>query len=96
MCYCAILTPIHALKNNIKPNRAIAVAWAMAVLTALPALWLYEVDDEMEGIQVCMFGTLGQAAEVKTFRSILFVLTYLIPGRFAAWFVPVWFRLENE
>ena len=62
--------------------RAIVVAWTVAVLTALPALWLYTVDDDMKGIQVCMFGTLGQAQEVKTFRSILFVLTYLIPGQF--------------
>ena len=32
--------------------RAIVVAWIMAVLTAIPALGLYSVDDDMKGIQV--------------------------------------------
>ena len=61
--------------------RAIICAWAMAILTAIPALWLYSVSDpEFQGISICMFGNIGQGNQVKIFKITLFVITYLIPG----------------
>ena len=39
-----------------------------------------------------MFGGLGQALEIKAFRSVLFILTYLIPGeRILCYFLKVIF-----
>ena len=40
---------------------AIIGAWITAIVTALPALWLYSVSDpSLQGISICMFGNIGQ------------------------------------
>jgi len=81
--FCAILFTMDFVKFKTRKSASHAIigAWITAIVTALPALWLYSVSDpSLQGISICMFGNIGQAHYVKAFKVTLFVLTYLIPA----------------